>query len=144
MSGKRRVLIIEDDPQLLLLMRVNIEEAGFETSLAADGTTGLRRIEAESPDAVVLDLALPGIDGWSVLAELDRRERSPAVIVCSAKATSEDRGRAYGWGASAFIEKPFSVDELVKTIGEAIEQALPRAGANLAAAPPLLADPEPA
>jgi DNA-binding response OmpR family regulator len=142
MSGKRRVLIIEDDPQLLLLMRVNIEEAGFETSLAADGTTGLRRIEAESPVAVVLDLALPGIDGWSVLAELDRHSRAPAIVVCSARASSEDKRRAFSWGASAFVEKPFSVDELLRTVVEAIENATPKAEPDLVAAPSLLAGPE--
>ncbi|MDP9232212.1 MAG: response regulator, partial [Actinomycetota bacterium] len=64
------MLIVEDDPDVLLILRVNLESAGFDTTLAADGDTALRRIDIDPPDAVLLDLMLPIVDGWDVLAEL--------------------------------------------------------------------------
>lgn len=117
-----RVLIVEDDPELLLLLRSNLELAGFDTSLAADGITALRRIEAESPDAVVVDLMLPGLDGWSIIAELRDMTEPPAVIVCSARSSPEDRRRAFGWGARSYVQKPFEIDELVGAVLQAVGQ----------------------
>ena len=72
MSFRPRVVIVEDEPDTLLLLRINLDAAGFEASLAADGATAMRRITAERPDVVLLDLMLPVLDGWAVLAELHR------------------------------------------------------------------------
>jgi DNA-binding response OmpR family regulator len=123
-SPQPRVLIVEDDPELLLLLRSNLEEAGYDTSLAADGVTALRRVETESPDAVVVDLMLPGLDGWSILAELRDKADPPATIVCSARSNPEDRRRAFDWGVHAYVQKPFQVEHLV----EAVQQAVGRPG----------------
>jgi len=121
MTGPQpRVLIVEDDPGLLLLVRSNLELAGCDTSLAADGITALRRIETESPDAVVVDLMLPGLDGWSILAELRDQTEPPAVIVCSARSNPEDRRRAFEWGARSYVQKPFEIDELVGVVLQAV------------------------
>jgi two-component system OmpR family response regulator len=117
-----RVLIVEDDPELLLLLRSNLEAAGCDTSLAADGITALRRIEAESPDAVVVDLMLPGLDGWSILAELRDMAEPPAAIVCSARSNPEDRRRAFEWGARSYVQKPFEIEELVGAVLQAVGQ----------------------
>ena len=99
MSFRPRVLIVEDEPDMLLLLRINLEQAGFEASLAADGATAMRRIAAERPDVVLLDLKLPVLDGWAVLADLHSREHAPPVIVCSAKGTARDLARASELGA---------------------------------------------
>ena len=79
------VLIVDDEPDVLLILRLNLEAAGLDMSLAADGVTALRRIERERPDIVLLDLMLPVLDGWAVLSELGNRTDVPPVIVCSAK-----------------------------------------------------------
>lgn len=122
MNARRRLLIVEDEPDTLLLLRLNLEAAGFETALAADGPTALRRIDEVDPHVVVLDLMLPGKDGWSVLAELAGRAHRPAVVVCSAKRASRDRARAAELGAAAFVPKPFEMEELVGTVHAALGQ----------------------
>ncbi len=76
--GPPRVLIVEDDPDTLVIMRVNLRAAGIEPILASDGSTAMARIEAEQPDAVILDVLLPGIDGWEVLEALHETGRPRA------------------------------------------------------------------
>jgi DNA-binding response OmpR family regulator len=112
------VLIVEDDPDVLLILRLNLEGAGCDTTLAADGDTALRRIDADKPDAVLLDLMLPIVDGWEVLAELTSREGAPPVVVCSARRSEHDMQRAMRLGAAAFLSKPFDLDQLVASILE--------------------------
>jgi hypothetical protein len=70
MVHRPRVLIVEDDPDTLVILRVNLNASGIEPILAADGRTAIARIQAEDPDAVLLDVLLPGVDGWEVLEEL--------------------------------------------------------------------------
>ena len=116
MRIRPHVLIVEDDPDVLLILRQNLEASGLDTSLAADGVTALRRIERERPDIVLLDLMLPVLDGWAVLSELGNRAGVPPVIVCSAKQGPRDVARAQQLGAPEFVSKPFDVDQIVDTI----------------------------
>lgn len=121
MTARRpRVMIVEDDPDLLVVLRVNLQAAGFEVALAGDGRTALSRIEAESPDVVLLDMMLPGIDGWEVLSELHRLRHPSAVIVCSAKCNIEDMERADELGAVAYLMKSFDIDRVVEAASEAV------------------------
>ena len=120
MTTRPRVLIVEDDPDLLVVLRVNLQASGFEVALAGDGRTALSRIEAENPDVVLLDMMLPGIDGWEVLGELHRRRHPSAVIVCSAKRNIEDMERADDLGAVAYLLKPFDIDRVVEAASNAV------------------------
>jgi DNA-binding response OmpR family regulator len=122
MSVRQRVLIVEDEPDMLMLLRMNLEAAGFEASLAADGATAMRRIAAERPDVVLLDLMLPVLDGWAVLADLHSREQAPPVIVCSAKGSQRDLARAQELGAVEFITKPFDMEDVLDTVREVLER----------------------
>lgn len=133
MSLRRpRVIIVEDDPDVLLFLRLNLESAGYETSLAADGSTAMRRIDNEKPDLVVLDLMLPLMDGWAILAELHRRPDAPRVIVCSARGSSIEQERAREMGVVDYIVKPFSIEELLASVQRAFALG---AGADPVAAP---------
>jgi DNA-binding response OmpR family regulator len=121
--GKRpRAIIVEDDPDILLILRNTLEDAGFETSLAADGSTAMRRIEAERPQVVLLDLMLPLMDGWSVLAELRERPDAPKVVVCTARVSRVERERAFEMGAVEYVTKPFDVDELVELVWNVVRR----------------------
>lgn len=122
MSAKYRVLIVDDEPDVLLSLRVILDAAGFEPSLAADGETALRRIDEQQLDVVLLDIMMPVLDGWFVLAELQGREVRPAVIVCSAKTADADRERALNLGAAAYVTKPYSPDDLVAKIHAVLAQ----------------------
>jgi DNA-binding response OmpR family regulator len=115
-ARKPHIVIVEDDPDALLMLRMNLEAVGFDTSLAADGGTAIRRILAEHPDVVLLDLMLPVLDGWSVLAELGSQGDAPPIVVCSARTAPRDRRRAYDMGADVFLAKPFEVPELLEAL----------------------------
>jgi len=122
-KGKRpRAIIVEDDPDILLILRNTLEDAGFETSLAADGSTAMRRIESERPHVVLLDLMLPLMDGWSVLAELRDRPDAPRVVVCTARVSQVERDRAFEMGAVEYVTKPFDVDELVELMWDVVRR----------------------
>ena len=116
MLGRPRVLIVEDDPDLLVVLRVNLVSAGLEPILAGDGKTAIARIDAERPDAVLLDVMLPGIDGWQVLEQLHTMGDPVPVVVCSAKKNPDDVARAEELGATAYLVKPFDIDHLVDAV----------------------------
>jgi two-component system OmpR family response regulator len=120
MALKPRVLIVEDDPDLLVVLRVNLTAMGVEPILAGDGRTAISRIQSERPDAVVLDVMLPGIDGWSVLEDLHAMGDPVPIVVCSAKKDIEDMERARELGASGYVIKPFDIDRLVDAVMEAL------------------------
>jgi two-component system OmpR family response regulator len=115
-----RVLIAEDDPDTLVIIRVNLQAAGIEPILAGDGRTALARIQADAPDAVLLDVLLPGIDGWQVLEELHAKGDPVPVVMCSAKDNIHDLQRARDLGAVAYLVKPFDIDRLVEVTTEVV------------------------
>jgi DNA-binding response OmpR family regulator len=123
--GPPRVLIVEDDPDTLVILRVNLQHAGIEPILAAEGKTAIARIEAEKPDAVVLDVLLPGVDGWQVLEELHEMGDPVPVIVCSGKNNPHDIRRARELGAFAYLTKPFDIDRLLDAAAEAVQDRRP-------------------
>lgn len=123
--GPPRVLIVEDDPDTLVIMRVNLRAAGIEPILASDGSTAIARIEAEQPDAVILDVLLPGIDGWEVLETLHELGDPVPVIICSGKKNPHDILRAEELGAVAYLVKPFDIDRLLDVTTEAVSRRSP-------------------
>lgn len=121
-----RVLIVEDDPDTLVILRVNLNASGIEPILAGDGRTAIARIQAEDPDAVLLDVLLPGVDGWEVLEGLHALGDPVPVIVCSGKNNPHDIQRARELGAVAYLVKPFDIDRLVDVTHEAVRAKRPR------------------
>ena len=111
-----KVLIVDDEPDVLLLLRVNLEAAGYETVLAADGETALSRIDDSNPDVVLLDIMMPVMDGWGVLRVLSDRDVAPRVVVVSAKSSDRDVVRALTSGALDYITKPFDPDALIDIV----------------------------
>jgi len=118
--GRPRVLVVEDDPDLLVVLRVNLTAAGHETKQAGDRRPAETPIQGQQPHPVVLDLMLPGIDGWSVLEDLHAMGDPVPVVVCSAKKNSEDMERARDLGASGYVVKPFDIDRLLDAVIEAV------------------------
>jgi CheY-like chemotaxis protein len=127
-----RVLVVDDEPDVLLLCRLNLQQRGHELLEAPDGATALQVARAQRPDAIVLDLMLPGMDGYEVLETLrgDPLTASIPVLVLTAKSLRADRERSHGLGASAFLTKPFLPSELcdlVETLVEAERRSGPQA-----------------
>lgn len=121
-NSRPKILIVDDEPDILLMLRVNLEAEGFVTLLAGDGETALRRITEERPDIVLLDVMMPVIDGWGVLERLAVTDPRPRVILLTAKSSDRDLSKARELGADEYITKPFDPDLLLRTI-EAVMRA---------------------
>ncbi|WP_406365524.1 response regulator [Streptomyces sp. NBC_01546] len=107
-----RVLVVEDDPQLVRALKINLQARNFEVEEASDGGTALRLAAARKPDVIVLDLGLPDMDGIDVIKGVRDWSKVP-ILVLSARHTSEDKIRALDAGADDYVTKPFSMDELL-------------------------------
>ncbi len=118
-----RVLVIDDEPDVLMLCRVNLQLAGHEVIEAANGKAGLESALTHRPDVIVLDVMLPTVDGLTVLADLAASEttRDIPVIMLTAKTQLEDRRKAWRAGCTEYLTKPFSPIELVELVGRALE-----------------------
>lgn len=113
-----RILVVEDDLELRRLLSVQLGLAGHEVSVAEDGVAALAAVEAEHPELLVLDVMMPRMNGWEVLAALrSRPEYSDLpVVVLTARATQEDRERSYELGASFVMGKPYDGEHLLTAI----------------------------
>jgi|SRR5688572_5203491 two-component system phosphate regulon response regulator PhoB len=117
-----RVLVVDDEPDVLLLCRLNLEQRGHQVLEAPNGDEALDLAREGGPDLVVLDLMLPGIDGYQVLQALraDDRTSGIPVLVLTAKSLQADRERSRQLGAAAFLTKPFLPDELCDMVDEVL------------------------
>lgn len=114
-AGKDTVLLIEDESDVLDLVRYNLNKAGFRVIVARDGLAGLKAAREEGPDAIILDLMLPEMRGEDVCRQLKERENTAhiPVIMLTAKAQAKDRVAGLELGADDYVAKPFSPRELV-------------------------------
>ena len=110
----QRILVVDDEPDITALVAYHLAKAGFRVSTAANGTDALKAAREERPDIVILDLMLPGVSGYDVLAELRKREetRDVGVILLTARREEPDRIRGLSLGADDYLTKPFSPQEL--------------------------------
>ena len=106
-----RILIVEDEPDLLRSLARALREEGYAVDTAADGEDGLFKAESADYDAVVLDVMLPKLDGWEILARLRKSKRTP-VLMLTARNASRDRVRGLDTGADDYVVKPFDLPEL--------------------------------
>jgi DNA-binding response OmpR family regulator len=115
-----RVLVIDDEAPIRLLCRVNLEAEGMEVLEAGDGPTGLEAARREAPDVVLLDVMMPGLDGWRVAEELleDPRTSSIPIVFLTARAELRDRARGLDMGGLDYVTKPFTPVELAPLVRE--------------------------
>ena len=113
----RKVLVVEDEASIRELIALNLQMAGWEVLEAENGERGLRCLKEEGPcDAAVLDVMLPGIDGFSLCESIRRDDQNIGIIILSAKGLEEDKIRGLSIGADDYMTKPFSVSELLARI----------------------------
>jgi CheY-like chemotaxis protein len=113
-----RVLVVDDEPDVLLLCRLNLQQRGHELLEASEGGRALELARERHPDLIVLDLMMPGINGYDVLEALQGDDATSGipVLVLTAKSLRADRERSHGLGASAFLTKPFMPSELCEMV----------------------------
>ncbi len=112
----KRILVIEDDLQLLLGLKDNLEAEGYEVVTATDGDIGLTKAQRTPPDAVILDLMLPTINGFDVCRQMKQVGVTAPILILTARAQESDKLRGLELGADDYVTKPFSIDELLARI----------------------------
>jgi DNA-binding response OmpR family regulator len=128
-----QILIVEDDRNIALLVETYLTKAGFRTQVAHDGNAGLELARRHPPALVILDLMLPGVDGWDLCRELRRLSDVP-ILILTAREEEVDRIVGFSLGADDYVVKPFSPRELVERVKAILRRArptMPSAGARL-------------
>src|SRR5262245_4384795 len=124
MNDKTRVLVIDDEAPIRLLCRVNLEAEGMDVLEAADGPTGLDQAREQTPDVVLLDVMMPGLDGWRVAEQLleDDQTSDIPIIFLTARAEFRDRARGLDIGGVDYVTKPFNPLELAPLVRELLDR----------------------
>jgi DNA-binding response OmpR family regulator len=119
-----RVLVIDDEGPIRLLCRVNLEAAGMEVSEAQDGPAGVEAARAERPDVILLDVMMPGMDGWEVFGELLKDERTAKIpiVFLTARAELRDQARGLELGGIDYVTKPFNPLHLAPLVNGLLER----------------------
>ena len=119
------VLVIDDEAPIRLLCKVNLEAEGMDVLEAADGPTGLEQAREQTPDVVLLDVMMPGLDGWQVAKHLMQDERTSdiPIIFLTARAEFRDRARGLDIGGVDYVTKPFNPLELAPLVRELLERS---------------------
>jgi DNA-binding response OmpR family regulator len=128
-----RVLVIDDEAPIRLLCRVNLEAAKMEVLEAENGPAGLEAARRERPDVILLDVMMPGMDGWQVLEELlaDERTQEVPIVFLTARAELRDQARGLELGGVDYITKPFNPVELAPLVEELLERVARGEGEEL-------------
>ena len=125
MSGKQKILIVDDDMHIAELVSLYVEKEGFETKEVHDGREAIQMVSAFQPDLILLDLMLPGMDGYQVCAEIRKTSRVP-VIMLTAKGETFDKVLGLELGADDYIVKPFDPKELVARVKAVLRRYEPQ------------------
>ena len=117
-----RILVVEDEPDLAAALKKALVEDGFACDVAGDGRSGLFNAQSWEYDAIVLDLMLPGIDGWELLKQL-RSKRTTPVLILTARDAMSDKLRGFNTGADDYLTKPFALEELLARLKALIRRS---------------------
>ena len=117
--SKHSVLLVEDEENLHDALKLNLELEGYEITSAFDGHEALKKIEEEYFDLIIMDVMLPGVDGWKVIEQARGEGIGTPIVVVSARGTEHDRVHALEIGADDYLVKPFSMKELVARVAAA-------------------------
>lgn len=120
----KRILVIEDEPHVLAVVRKRLETRGYEVVTAGDGREGLRQARCAQPDLIILDLILPGMDGFQLCALLKRDDslRQTPILMLTARTQERDVERGIALGANAYMTKPFKPAALLKQIDDLLNK----------------------
>ena len=116
--SKKRILVVDDDPSIVKILRTYLEQSGYEVFTAYNGTTALASIRGDNPDLVVLDLMLPDHDGWDITRQIrsDKRTAPLPIIMVTARVEDTDKIIGLELGADDYITKPFNAREVVARV----------------------------
>ena len=125
-----RILIVEDNRDYAATLRSNLAREGYDVDVAANGTDGLAQARAVAPDLIILDLMLPGLNGYTVLQRLRDEGLTMPVLIMTARGTEDDKLRGFGLGADDYIVKPCGLLEILARVRALLKRARPSGPAN--------------
>jgi len=125
-----KILLVEDNDDLAFGLRRTLEGEGYAVAVAADGPSGIRAALDARPDLVILDVMLPGVDGFGVLRALRERGMTAPVLMLTARGDETDKVHGFGLGADDYVTKPFGLSELVARVGALLRRARPAEAPN--------------
>lgn len=118
-----KILVVDDDPDTLSFVKQTLEKLDYKVTTAETGETGLEKLTEEKPDMVILDVLLPGIDGWKVLEKVKSAGgEAPPVILLTVKGQNKDKLRGYTIGAEYYLSKPFSMQALIQAVETVVKE----------------------
>jgi len=112
-NRKKRILVVEDEAHIAEGLRLNLSLQGYDVSVAADGVRALESVKKFMPDLIVLDIMLPGIDGYSVLRSIRIENERLPVLILSARGAPDDRIKGFSYGTDDYLVKPFELEEFL-------------------------------
>ena len=120
----KKILVIEDDPEERLILSRELKKAGYIVYEAPTGEEGLKIFKEDKPDLVILDVVLPGIDGWEVLRRIKKGpiSRKVPVMMLTGKSQDQDKIKGYEIGADYYVTKPYNIGKLIPVIKSLIEE----------------------
>lgn len=116
------ILVVDDEPRIVRLVRSNLEPAGYKLLTAADGEQGLRMAEMHDPDLIILDIMMPGMDGWEVCRRVREFSTVP-IVMLTAKGDEQDKVKGLEMGADDYLPKPFGIPELLARVRAVLRRA---------------------
>ena len=129
-ASKSRILVVEDEKHIAEGIRLNLSLLGYYVRIATDGVSALQQWKAWRPDLIVLDIMLPGIDGFSVLQSIRLEDEKLPILILSAKAGPDDRVRGLAHGVDDYLAKPFNLEEFQLRVERLIKRAAWGRGEN--------------
>lgn len=130
MSGRPRILLVDDEPSIIKMVSKRLEVEGFEVMMAMDGQEALDKAHSEKPDLIILDLMLPKLNGYEVCSMLkqEAQYRAIPIMLFTAKAQDKDEKSGMMCGANAYLRKPFQAQQLLEQIRSLISKAAQTGG----------------
>lgn len=118
MSSMKKILLVDDEPNIIMSLEYTFKKNNYEVFIARDGEEALAILKKETPDAIVLDIMMPKVDGYATITEIKKTEdlQNCKIIFLSAKNKESDIKKGMELGANAYLTKPFSIKKLVETV----------------------------
>lgn len=127
---KKRILVIEDDRHIAEGLELNLSLQGYEVLIATDGLAGIQLWEKTNPDLIVLDIMLPGMDGWSVLQNIRLKDERIPVLILTAKGAPDEKIKGFTYGVDDYLVKPFNLEEFLLRVNRLLTRAAWENGAD--------------
>ena len=122
-SNSKRILLVDDEPNIIIPIEFLMQQQGYQVDMAYNGKDALTKMEAHTPDVVILDVMMPEMDGFEVARQIRNNSKyeNTSIVFLTAKGTDQDKMSGYDSGGEIYLTKPFENDELVQTVKELIQ-----------------------